>query len=202
MNRYNNLTAVTQVPIKSKQGKIYLCLCDCGNCKLVPISRLKSGNTKSCGCLYKKSYIENINKANSKKIKLFKESSYRYYFRQVKNGAKSRNLNFEINLDQFKNLVNASCIYCGEFSKTKINPLLKLDGTPRHKTIKNSEYAQELTIFVNGLDRINSKLGYTSDNIVTCCQDCNFMKQDYTVEEFLHKVKQIYEKSIKSNHLS
>lgn len=29
----------------------YSCICDCGNTKIIPKSRLLTGNTKSCGCL-------------------------------------------------------------------------------------------------------------------------------------------------------
>ena len=38
----------------SQNGKkYYLCQCDCGNLKTVSSHSLKSGNTKSCGCLHK-----------------------------------------------------------------------------------------------------------------------------------------------------
>lgn len=39
---------------KSRYGKImWLCLCKCGNIKIVQGSSLKSGDTKSCGCIIK-----------------------------------------------------------------------------------------------------------------------------------------------------
>ena len=38
-----------------KCGRIqWICKCDCGNITVVPASALKSGNTRSCGCLHKK----------------------------------------------------------------------------------------------------------------------------------------------------
>lgn len=38
---------------RNKKGKtVWICKCDCGNITVVPYSRLKSGNTKSCGCLH------------------------------------------------------------------------------------------------------------------------------------------------------
>src|SRR6185437_4372353 len=36
---------------KSAQGTIWACDCVCGNRKLVGITRLTGGNTRSCGCL-------------------------------------------------------------------------------------------------------------------------------------------------------
>lgn len=37
---------------KTKKGRkaSWLCLCDCGNRKIVQASNLKSGHTQSCGC--------------------------------------------------------------------------------------------------------------------------------------------------------
>ena len=38
--------------VETKNGIVkWKCLCDCGNITYVPINHLKSGATKSCGCL-------------------------------------------------------------------------------------------------------------------------------------------------------
>ena len=51
----------------SKDGqKIYLCQCDCGNIKKIPSGRLRSGTTKSCGCLSKEMSKERITKVSTK----------------------------------------------------------------------------------------------------------------------------------------
>lgn len=34
-----------------RRGRVYECVCDCGNCVDVAWCRLKCGNVKSCGCL-------------------------------------------------------------------------------------------------------------------------------------------------------
>ena len=44
-----------------------------------------------------------------------------------------------------------------------------------------------------GIDRIDSKIGYTIFNSIPCCTQCNMMKHIYTQENFFNKVKQIYE---------
>lgn len=46
---------------KKRYEKIFLCKCECGNTSEIRLSRLKRGESKSCGCLRS----ENISKANS-----------------------------------------------------------------------------------------------------------------------------------------
>lgn len=48
--KYGRLTAVRQVESKN-QATRWECLCDCGKTAIVKSDNLKSGNTKSCGCL-------------------------------------------------------------------------------------------------------------------------------------------------------
>lgn len=53
--RYGNLIIIKEVePITDKDGirhRMFLCKCDCGNEKPIRLSNLRSGTTKSCGCL-------------------------------------------------------------------------------------------------------------------------------------------------------
>lgn len=61
--RYGKLTVLYRVkPPKTtttkKPKSFWKCQCDCGNLCIVPIDRLNSGNTKSCGCLSKQKASE------------------------------------------------------------------------------------------------------------------------------------------------
>jgi hypothetical protein len=61
-NRYNMLLVIEYA--FTKRGYAYwLCKCDCGNTTIAKGDNLKSGNTKSCGCLY----IENGRKSGHSK---------------------------------------------------------------------------------------------------------------------------------------
>ena len=51
MEKYNLLQPLSFIRTTSSQKKVWLCECDCGVLKEVILSDLKSGNTKSCGCL-------------------------------------------------------------------------------------------------------------------------------------------------------
>lgn len=42
-----------------------------------------------------------------------------------------------------------------------------------------------------GLDRMDSKRGYTENNVVPCCAMCNFIKQEYSVPEWIEQIERI-----------
>lgn len=44
----------------------------------------------------------------------------------------------------------------------------------------------------NGIDRVDSTKHYTKENCVPCCFICNRMKNKYSIDVFLEKIKQIY----------
>lgn len=52
--RFGRLTAVHRLAKSDKRGhSLWHCLCDCGNTIIVRAGCLKTGNTRSCGCLLK-----------------------------------------------------------------------------------------------------------------------------------------------------
>jgi len=81
----------------------------------------------------------------------------------VKSGAKTRGIFFnEQDEEIFSEIITRSCWYC--------------DESPTG---------------VNGLDRIDSNLGYMRSNVAACCSTCNFMKRTMSVSDFLEKVSNI-----------
>ena len=76
--------------------------------------------------------------------------------------------------EKFKKLTSSNCNYCGE-SPSKIK-----------KTDCGGEYKY------NGLDRLNSNIGYIESNVVSCCWKCNASKTNMTVNEFKNWIKQVY----------
>lgn len=45
----------------------------------------------------------------------------------------------------------------------------------------------------NGVDRVRNAEGYTTNNCVSCCQVCNQMKMDRSVEDFMAQCRKIIE---------
>lgn len=60
--RFGRLTVIGRSklrPISTSGGILLLCICDCGNEVAVRSGNLRSGNTKSCGCLKIETLIAN-----------------------------------------------------------------------------------------------------------------------------------------------
>lgn len=49
--KFGKLTVIKFLGTNNYEKHIYECLCDCGNTTIVVGAHLKSGNTRSCGCL-------------------------------------------------------------------------------------------------------------------------------------------------------
>ena len=52
---FTRLTVQQQLPSNTHGKTLWLCLCACGNTTQVPTGKLRSGKTRSCGCLYRES---------------------------------------------------------------------------------------------------------------------------------------------------
>jgi len=44
----------------------------------------------------------------------------------------------------------------------------------------------------NGIDRIDSSKGYTIDNCVSCCTECNYAKHEMSVDEYKSFIQRVY----------
>lgn len=96
------------------------------------------------------------------------------FYHAYKNGALQRDLAFRISLDEFNVLIRGNCHYCGSTPSMAI-PI---------KYIKNCHY--------NGIDRVDSSLGYESGNCVSCCSTCNYAKRKMSKDKFLEWVKKVF----------
>lgn len=76
---YGKLTVISKVPSDGK-SKLWLCKCECGKTKVVKQENLRTGATRSCGCLMGQCTPPIIIKHNGSRTKLYKvwqEMKYR-----------------------------------------------------------------------------------------------------------------------------
>lgn len=161
----------------------WICSCECGGTKSVGQSSLRQGLTRSCGCLV----IEKASVNGFKNIK--KDTALNSLIRTYKASAKKRGLKFELTKDEFSSLTKQDYYYC--------------DDPPKNIRIKPRRSISHLVLpyVYNGIDRVYNSIGYELYNCVPCCYHCNTMKMHFTKEEFLRKVKLIYQKLMQSNEL-
>lgn len=174
-DKFNRLTYLGAVPLPVGVKKVEpfgSFQCDCGKIITARLWGVKTGHTKSCGCLQ----LEKLCIAQTAHKKAYGEAGKNYVLYQIKRGATSRGLEFSLTDDQVYELSQSNCYYCGA------PPSMR-----RNTKTQNGVY------IYNGLDRVDNSKGYTLDNVVTCCITCNRMKMAHTKTKFLDKVKQIYE---------
>lgn len=167
---YNFLT-VLEVIQKSKKS-LFLCKCVCGNEKTYIAADVIQEGTKSCGCKRKDLFRESRTITYKEKFKFPVEKKM---FSSYKSQCKVAKKEFLLNFEEFKNLVNNNCYYCGEYPSK--------DRFIGNKSIKKS---------LNGIDRVDNNKGYIISNCVSCCTTCNFMKKTLKKEDFLNQVVKIY----------
>jgi hypothetical protein len=82
-------------------------------------------------------------------------------------------------------LFQGTCAYCGAAPSTVIQQggQPPANGGGRHRIYRT---------LVSGIDRIDSNLAYTPDNVVCCCKFCNFAKNSRTADEFREWVERAH----------
>ena len=152
---------------KKLKSTHFICECICGNFKRIFGGNVLSGMIKSCGC---------------KKKELIAKATYNFYKnnnnlsvqKKMFSSYKKHGKIFQLTFDEFCNIIIKDCYYCGKQPN-------------RYRFSKN----KKLSLKLNGIDRINSNLGYLSSNIVPCCTTCNIMKNAMTQDEFITHIKEI-----------
>ena len=167
------LTVIARAPSRPGNTSAYwLCRCDCGN--EVEVRSIELGDpetsrpgkrlVKSCGCLKRKGRPLPGGRSVRNRV-------LGYY----KRGASKRGLSWDLSDDDFDWLISQPCHYCGQ------PPSLK-------KEIRSSA-----TRLCNGIDRVDSNLGYSPENAVPCCTPCNKAKGEMSYDEFMAWVARLAE---------
>jgi 5-methylcytosine-specific restriction endonuclease McrA len=98
-----------------------------------------------------------------------KEAAIRFCYVSYRQSANKFGREFRLTEADVSTLVTGSCHYCGRLPFSARKP----------KGLRTE------TVPLNGIDRVDSALGYTPENVVTACKHCNLAKLDLPYEEFL-----------------
>lgn len=104
------------------------------------------------------------NSQNKEKIKVYRASymtTPQGRLTSVKGSAKVRGIEYKLTKDYAIKLLSSNCHYCGQID-TQI-----------------------------GIDRIDSDKGYITENCVSCCTKCNYMKGVNSYNDFINQCKLI-----------
>ncbi len=175
-NKYGKLLVLDYIPRSLHKRTKYKCVCDCGNEVIVEGSKLKNGHTKSCGCIRK----EIFHSYNTKK---YGEANKNALIISYKSNAKRKGLEFNLTNEELEILFKSNCFYCGSKPKSIMN---------RPKTNGPYQY--------NGIDRKDNNVGYVKENVVSCCTQCNYVKNSFDYNEFILWIEVVYS-NLKKNSI-
>lgn len=176
--RFGKLVVLERVENEGVQIK-WKCICDCGNHHNVCGLYLRKEKCKSCGCICAH------NKEHNREKALF----YRLYKTTIVKGAKNKGHETDLNLEEFIAMSKSPCCYCG----LENSNYLKDISSGKRKGITKKYVISDKVIYFNGIDRLDSKVGYYKHNIVPCCKYCNIAKNVLSVEEYIKFIKRVYE---------
>jgi hypothetical protein len=162
--RFGRLVVLCRLSKRSWGSLLWKCKCDCGELVNINGASLRYGRTLSCGCLMR----ELCSKANTRT-----DAARNKVWSMYLNHAHTLSLTFKLSAKQFDKLIFGKCYYC--------------DLPPSRVS---TSFAGK-SILCSGIDRLDSNVGYTKYNCVSCCKVCNLMKKAYTLEFFLSHVTRI-----------
>jgi len=178
--KFGRLTVISYSHSKSQHSgysrAYWNCICDCGKEVKVRSDHLSRGTTRSCGCLR----VDCMSSKHGARVEVGSVPFNKLYNNYLLS-AKERGKSFELTKEQFKDITSQNCYYC---------------GAPPLSTLKvKSSYGEYV---YNGIDRIDSNLGYVDGNVVPCCKTCNIAKSNMTLGDFLNWIVRVYSKSHES----
>lgn len=150
--------------------RMILCRCSCGVVAKFNLYHIVNKHCHTCVECYRKR-----NKAQGQ-AKINPTAMYDDLWRDRKNQAWYRGLEFTLTKEEFRGIIVKPCFYCGS------------PPSNRH-TARNRRGHTDL--LYNGLERLDSSKGYNNRNVVAACWICNHAKMDLSVTEFIAWIQRV-----------
>lgn len=161
--KFGKLFVLQRIGQDARYVSNYICKCDCGRDKKYRGHYLLYGKVKSCGCERKRKD---------------KDCSLDILWATYRKNAKKRNIVFDLPRDYFNDMVKKTCFYC------------KSSGSNRTSQKRSKIFGNKFFIH-NGIDRVDNEKGYTLENIVPCCKDCNLMKREMSIADWIYHMENV-----------
>lgn len=164
MKPQTRLTVIEILPSNSWGETMWKCQCKCGKIKVIRAKSVRSGATKSCGCL-----ASELASRRATGNTYRNERDFQWLYSNLLRSAKHGNRACDISYEDFLTFTTTkTCHYCGTSIPWK-----------PHGTYKNKGGGYYL-------DRKNNSDGYSKDNCVVCCSLCNHVKGNlFTYDEMV-----------------
>jgi 5-methylcytosine-specific restriction endonuclease McrA len=149
----------------NQRGAQWLCKCDCGNETIATGHSLRRTGSKA-----RKSCgclaEKNIEDTGINRL-------ISYYMTKCN----SKKREFGLTRKQFITLIKGNCFYCN-IPPSQVLKRLKTD---------------KIQVVYNGIDRLDSSIGYVNENCVSACRYCNQAKSTLSIDQFKDHIKRIYQ---------
>lgn len=159
----------------NSRGKLWLCKCVCGTERIVEGARLRSGRSKSCGCL-------NVEQTIKSHWRGCGELGMDHWT-SIVDSATRRHIEVTITIEDAWNLFlkqNRKCSLTGCDLSMYIHDSY-YTYTPKDASRSKGRRSKGTA----SLDRIDSAKGYTLGNVQWVHKDINKMKLDHSQEQFV-----------------
>lgn len=166
--RYGRLLVLERTTERKRNAWIWKCVCDCGSEVYASARYLQHGTLNSCGCIPRG------------RRPRYKMAGFAIQWNDYQRAAKKRGLRWELSAAQCWKLLKGRCHYCG------------IEPQRRISTIRRREWTRSPVFVCNGIDRVDSALGYTPTNCVPCCTACNRAKSSMTLADFKEWARRVY----------
>lgn len=171
-----DMLTVVRLDGRRHNVRSWLCRCECGNETRASSGHLRSGHTGSCGCrrLGAKNHGRGGGSNGYRNQLAPGRSARNKLLNTYQNAARQRGYEWALTGDQFDELIDAHCCYC---------------GAPPGRLLKVGSNGE---LLYNGIDRVDNIEGYTQQNSVTACRICNLAKHTMRHDDFVDWVRRVY----------
>jgi hypothetical protein len=140
-DKFTKLTVLSFSHLDNRNRKWWNCVCDCGKKTTPHTGNLNSGNTKSCGCYVKEA-------AFNRRKSLYQTETTAIII-GYKRHALDRGLKWLLSRIEVESIIKEPCHYCG------LPP----------SNIKITKNTLNTGLLYSGIDRVDSSLDYTIENV-------------------------------------